>query len=165
MTRSNTAIYIFVIAMFTSSGLAQSIDPIEELKVCAKVTDQDARLACFDKLGESVLRDEPANKRPTQEEKAQPEAGTEAGVIVMPLPDELGGLKNVQYVGLITSCKKGVYGDWFFIFENEQVWKDVNNRNLRFKECHFKATITNYAFGYKMRIEGSDRTIRVKRIR
>lgn len=141
------------------------MDTIEEIKVCARMADQDARLSCFDKLGESVLGEEATDTKPTQEEKVQPEAAGESEAIVMPLPDELGGPKNVKYVGLITSCKKGHYGDWYFIFDNEQVWKDVNNRNLRFKECHFNATISKYAFGYKMRIEGSDRTIRVTRVR
>ena len=163
MTRSNAAISIFVIAMITSTGFAQSMDTIEELRVCARITDEDARLACFDRLGESVLREELADNRPTQEEEVQPAAATEAETTVMPL-DELGRSKNDQYVGLITSCKKGQYGKWYFIFDNDQVWKDVNNRNLRFKECHFNATITKSAFGYKMRIEGSDRTIRVTRI-
>jgi len=165
MTRSNTAIFIFVIAMFASSGFAQSMDTIEELKVCARVTDQDARLACFDKLGKRVLREESADNGPMQEERVQPEAATEAGTIVMPLPDELGSSKTVQFVGLITSCKKGQYGDWYFIFDNDQVWKNTNSRNLRFKACHFNATITRDAFGYKMRIEGEEGTIRVKRIR
>jgi hypothetical protein len=165
MTRSNTPILIFVLAIFASSGHAQSVDTIEELKVCTKITDQDARLACFDKLGESILTREPADTGATQEEEVQPEAATEAGTTVMPLPDELGRSKDVQYVGLITSCQEGQYGNWYFIFDNDQVWKDVNNRNLRFKECHFNATISKYAFGYKMRIEGSERTIRVTRVR
>ena len=165
MIRSRTALFIFVVAMIASSSFAQAMDTIEELKACTKMTDQDARLACFDKLGERVLSEEAADTRPTQEEKVQPEAATAAGTTVVPLPDELGSSKDVQYVGLITSCKKGHYGDWYFIFDNEQVWKDVNNRNLRFKECHFNATITKYAFGYKMRIEGLDRDIRVKRIK
>ena len=165
MTRPYRPILIFVLAMFASSGYAQSVDTIEELKVCANMTDQDARLACFDELGESVASEEAADSSPTQEEEVQPEATTEAETTVMPLPDELGSSNDVQYAGLITSCQKGQYGKWYFIFDNDQVWKDTNNRNLRFKECHFNATITRYAFGYKLQIEGSDRTIRVKRVR
>ena len=95
MTRSNTASFIFVIAMFASSGFAQSMDTIEELKVCARVTEQDARLACFDKLGKRALREESADNKSTQEERVQHEAATEAGTIVMPLPDELGSLIRV----------------------------------------------------------------------
>lgn len=164
MTRSNTAIPVFLLAMFTSSGVAQSVDPVEELRICAAITDQNARLVCFDNLGERVLREEPADRNPAQQE-VRAESETETATNVEPLPDDLGSSKNVQYVGLITSCERGHYGDWFFIFDNGQVWKDVNNRRLRFKECNFKATITKDAFGYKMQIDGMDATIRVKRSR
>jgi len=167
MIRSNTAIFILLITVFTSSGVAQSVDTVEELKVCAKMADHDARLACFDDLGERVLREEqnPADIKPTQEKVAQPEAVAATPTNAQPLPDDLGNPKAVEYVGLITSCKKGRSGTWFFFFDNGQVWKDVNSRKLRFKECNFNATITRDAFGYKMRIDGEDRTIRVRRNR
>ena len=165
MTRSNTAIFILLITVFTSFGVAQSVDTVEELKVCAKMTDQDARFACFDNLGERVLREEPADKKPTQEKMAQPEAVTATATNVQPLPDDFGSSKSIQYGGLITSCKKGHYGNWYFIFDNGQVWKEVNKRNLRFKECNFNATITRDAFGYKMQIDGIEKTIRVRRNR
>ena len=165
MTRSNTAIFILLTAVFTSPGVAQSVDTVEEIKVCAKMTDKDARFACFDNLGERVLREESADKKSTQEKMAQPEAETATATNAQPLPDDLGIAKNIQYVGLITSCKKGYYGDWYFIFDNGQVWKDVNNRDHRFKECNFNATITKDAFGHKMRIDGVEKTIRVKRNR
>ena len=164
MTRSNTAIPFFLIAMFTSSGVAQAVDTVEEIKICAAITDQNARLVCFDNLGERVLREEHADRNPAQP-KVRPESETETATNVEPLPDDLGSSKKVQYVGLITSCQKGHYGNWFFIFDNGQVWEDVNNRKLRFKECNFKATITRYALGYKMKIDGMDATIRVKRRR
>ena len=165
MTRSSAAILVFLATVFTSSGIAYAVDTAEELKVCASITDQDARLACFDNLGERVLQAEPAEKAPTQEETAQPEAETASTTSVQPLPENLGDSKDIQYVGLITSCKKGHYGYWYFFFDNGQVWKEVSDRNLRFKECNFNVTITRDAFGYKMTIDGAKRTIRVKRHR
>jgi len=165
MTRLNTAIFILLITVFTSSGVAQSVDTVEELKVCARMTDQDARFACFDNLGERVLRDEPTDKKQAQEKMAQPEAVTATATIAQPLPDDFGFSKSIQYSGLITSCEKGHYGNWYFIFDNGQVWKEVNKRNLRFKKCNFNATITKDAFGYKMQIDGVEKTIRVRRNR
>ena len=165
MTRSNTAIFILLITVFTSSGIAQSVDPVEELKACAKMTDRNARFACFDNLGERVLREEPADKKPTQEKMAQPEAVTATATNAQPLPNDFGSSKSIQYNGLITSCKKGHYGGWYFIFDNGQVWKEANNRNLRFKECNFNATITRDSFGYKIQIDDVEKTIRVRRIR
>jgi len=165
MTRSNTAIFILLITVFASSGVAQSADTVEELKVCARMTDQDARFACFDNLGERVLREEPADNKPKQEKMARPEAVTATATNAQPLPDDFGSSKIIQYGGLITSCKKGHYGNWYFIFDNGQVWKEVNKRNLRFKECNFNATIAKDVFGYKMQIDGVEKTIRVTRNR
>ena len=173
MTRSNTTIFILLITVFTSSGIAQSVDSVEELKACAKTTDRDARFACFDNLGERVLREESADKKPTREKAAQPEAVTATATNAQPQPDALGkstfgddqASASIQYSGLITSCKKGHYGYWYFIFDNGQVWKKANKRKLRFKECNFNATITKDVFGYKMQIDGVEKTIRVRRNR
>lgn len=165
MNRVNVAISTLLMAAFTSSAAAQSADIAEQVKACAGVKDQAARLACFDTLGERVLREEPAGRGPKPEKTARPEAEAAASASLEPLPDDLGMSKNVQYVGWITSCRKGASDDWFFFFDNGQVWKEVNGRSRRFKECNFEATITMDGFGYKMRIDGSDRTIRVKRHR
>ena len=163
MTRLNAAIFILLITVITSASMAQSADPVEELKACARMTDRETRFACFDNLGERVLREEPADKKPTQEKMAQPEAVTATATNAQPLPDDLGRSKNVQYGGLITSCKKGRYGDWYFIFDNGQVWKVLNDRNPRLQECNFNATITRDSFGYKLRIDSVGKTFRVKR--
>lgn len=163
MIRSNTAIFLIATAIYTSSGVAQTVDIAAQLKTCAIMTDQNSRLACFDDLGERVLREEPVDEKPTQENKVQPEAITETEVNAEPLPEDLGKSKDVQYRGLITSCKKGHYDDWYFIFDNGQVWKQISGRNRRFKECNFHATITKDAFGYKMRVDGIQGVIRVRR--
>ena len=165
MTRSNTAISIFLITLSTSSGIAQSAETVEELKACTRLTDRDARLACFDNLGERVLREEPAEMEQAQGKMAQSEAETGTSTDAKPLPDNYGKANPSQYDGLITSCKKGHSGRWYFVFDNGQVWKQVNKRNLRLKECNFNATITQDMFGYKLRIDDVEKTIRVRRER
>ena len=168
MTRSITAIFTLLIMVSTPAGIAQSADPVEELKACARMADPHARFACLDDLGQRVLGEEPAYKEPAQEEVAQPEAETTATPTnAQPLPEDLGvsESKTVNYSGMVTSCRQGHYGDWYFTFDNGQVWKEVNNRNRRFKECEFDVTITKDRFGYKMRIDAIDETIRVRRNR
>lgn len=163
MTRPNTAIFILLIMGFPSAGAAQSVDPVEELKACARVTDQNARFACFDKLGERVLREEPTNIEPTREEIAQPEAVTGTAINAQPLPDDLGYTKEIEFSGLITSCKQSSSGTWYFTFDNGQVWKEANQRERRFKECNFDVTIKKDVFGYKMRIHELETSVRVRR--
>jgi hypothetical protein len=112
-----------------------------------------------------VLREESADKKPTREKMAQPEAVTGTATNAQPLPDDLGNSTGIKYSGLITSCKKGPSGDWYFILDSGQVWKEVNKRNRRFKECNFNVTIKKDVFGYKMQIHGIEKSLRVRRDR
>lgn len=172
MNRSIKAIITLLIMMSTSAGVAQSAGPIEELKACARLTDRDVRLACFDELGERVLREETAENKPARKEVTQSEAvSKKSEENVQPLPDDLGISKigddqestSVKYSGMVQSCKKGHYGDWYFILDNGQVWKDVGDSRLYFKECNFNVTISEDFFGYKMSIESLDKTIPIRR--
>lgn len=165
MRQSNTAILLLLTWMFAGYGTAYSADTAEDIRVCAGMEDAEARLACFDKLGQQALREEPTEKKPAPEKAAQPEAVTQPEANVQPLPDDLSRSSDIEYVGLITSCREGQYGDLYFVFDNGQIWKKVSGRNPRLKECHFEATIKADTFGYKMRIDAIDGTFRVKRHR
>ncbi len=160
MTRSAPAIFIFLITACTSAGISQAADLAVELKACATIADRDARLSCFDRLSDGVVHESPAAGIP------------EPGSAPLPPNDPVDSTQrnepaptSAQYGGLVTSCKKSYYGNWLFFFENGQVWKEANNRNMRFKDCNFNAAITKDRFGYKMQIEGDDKNIRVKRNR
>ena len=168
MTRSITAIFTLLVMVSSPAVIAQSADVVEELKACARMIDRDARFACFDRLGQRVLAEESVDKEPAQEDSAQPE-GTATAIATatnaQPLPDDSGvsESKTVDYSGRITSCKQGHHGDWYFYLEDGQVWKEARRRNRRFKECDFDVTITKDRFGYKMRIDALDKTVRVRR--
>ena len=172
MNRSKTAISIILLMVSTSSGVAQSADPIEELKACARMTDRDARFVCLDNLGERVLREESADEKPTREVVAQSEAVTTATEInAQPAANDRAVSKseddqestNIIYSGTITSCRKGHFDDWYFTFDNGQVWKEMVRRKLRLKECNFSATITKDVFGHNMKVDAFEKAIRIKR--
>jgi hypothetical protein len=141
------------------ASITQAADPVEELKACARTTDRDARLACYDELGERAPKEEVSDVKSPSE--------------VSSLPDDIGGAvfeeransEKKQDMGLVTSCKKGSNKRWYFTFENGQVWKEVHQRKYRFRECNFVATISKDGFGYVLRIEGDDRKIRVSRVK
>ena len=173
--------------IITSVSVAQPVVSVEALRACAQLADPGARLACYDNLGERVLAGDasdeasapekavaasdgrPAKEAPVAAPSAAPTAtGSPAPASVGRSTDSSFGKKTAEQVsfnGVVTSCKKGHYGNWFFIFEGGQVWQEVNMRNRRFKNCNFKATITKDMFGYKMQIEGQDKSIRVRRNR
>ncbi|MDH3616314.1 MAG: hypothetical protein OEQ90_07560 [Gammaproteobacteria bacterium] len=97
-----------------SISIAHAADPVEALRICAKMTDSDARLACYDELGQRVLEGESADEQTPPETVAeaaaaatstataatQPALATEpaetteptgAATDVPSLPDHLGG--------------------------------------------------------------------------
>ncbi len=156
-----------------SASIAQSADYVDELKACAKVTDRDARFACYEDLGKRALEDEPATGKSSAEKMVQPEAaavpaatGTVTNAVA--LPDDLGSTSYedpTQYRGLVTSCKKNADEQWYFYFNNGQVWKQVDRRRHRYRDCNFFVTITNDGLGYKMQIDGDKSKVRVSRRR
>lgn len=150
VTRLNPAAALFTGLLVTVSHAS---DPVEELKSCARIGEPEERYACYDDLGRRLLEDE-APKTPA-------------------LPDEIGGAAfeersgapHKEDRGLVTSCKKGGDGRWYFYFDNGQVWKESNTGRHRFRNCEFIASVYRDGFGYKMRIEENDKNIRVSRIR
>ncbi len=156
---------------------AQSLDPTEAIQTCAAERADEARLACFDNLAQQLRYDEPVADVQAPEAPPEPEPAVAPAVTTAateteapPMPDDLGGSSFEEqetngFIGTITRCEKGHYGNWFFYFENGQIWQEVNIKNHRFKDCNFNATITKDFFGYRMQIEGMDKKIRVKRNR
>lgn len=234
MTRLNRIFFTFFFVVSTSSVIAQSGDPLVELKACARITDRDARFVCFDELGERALREEVAeNTAPLEkmgeseavvtvqpgavttadpeveattepeaiaradpetiatanpeveamaelQATAEPEAIATAEIAGVkkapsngtpPLPENFGApafsdgefSQRPAYGGTVTSCRKDPYGSWYFFLDNGQVWKQVKGRKHKIKECNFDVTIAQDVFGYKMRIDELEKTIRVRR--
>ena len=170
--RSQHSKIVLSLAACISASVAQSADYVDELKACTKVTDQDARFACYENLGKRVLEDESATGKPSAETMVQPEAAvpvaTGTATKAVALPDDLGNKSfkdPTQYRGLITSCKKNADEQWYFYFDGGQVWKQVDGRRHHYRECNFFVTITNDGLGYKMQIDGTKKKVRVSRRR
>lgn len=158
-----------------SIDAVHAADPLDEIRTCAKVVNSDARLACYDSLGEQVLAGDRTVSKPAPKTvvQAEPAEQPTAASTTPSLPDSIGGGEfeeqpkktkaKTSNQGLITSCKKGPDSKWYFYFDNGQVWKQTNSDKLYFRSCEFVATITRDAFGFKMQIEGKKRKIRVSR--
>jgi len=151
---TRTALLIAIMA-FASGVSAKDFDALQEITICAEMADDSKRAACYEALGQVVLK---ANQ------------DTAAG----DLPDSIGGsdfsekagIEVATNRGLVTRCKKTLdKTQWFYFFEDGQVWKQVDRKKRRHKDCNFYVDISEDAFGYIMAIEGKERTIRIKRVR
>lgn len=92
---------------------------------------------------------------------------------VLPLGDEIGktGVQQDEaapqkYSARVTRCVEHKQsGQYYFYFDNGQLWKQSNYRKLRWRECEFDVIITKGMLGFDMYIPEKDRTVRVSRRR
>ena len=65
----------------------------------------------------------------------------------------------------MTRCEKDSRKKFFFYLEGGQVWKQVSDKKLYFRDCNFDVTISKDFFGYKMQRVGEKSRFRVSRVR
>jgi len=170
-----TAVFVSLVAAPAQSqslvaAPAQSQDLGKAISSCASITENDARLTCFDALGAMM------GEVPIAEATNPPVAETAAVVVAAtatPLTDDIGKERvdpkepdeQPRYASRVTSCKESIQsGQYFFTLDNGQVWKQSNYRRLGFKNCDFDIEISKGTFGYQMYIPSKDRSVRVARV-
>ena len=158
-----SALLLIASLSLASESHGEGLDSLAELKKCARTEGRDARIACYELLGERALSED------VEGSVAAPAAATAS--TAERLPDDLGGLDFAKQAGAadlakrghVESCRKASDSKWFYIFESGQVWKQVDNRRVRHRDCDFYVTITRDGLGYKMQIDGKESKIRVNR--
>ena len=147
---------------------AQSQDLGEALARCATIAEDDARLTCFDALGALLVGEQDA------EQVVAPAVVAAAPAGPAPLTDAVGKERIEQpkaderekYSARVVSCQESVQsGQYYFRFENGQVWKQSNYRRLGFRDCEFDIEISKDSFGYQMYIPSKDRSFRIARVK
>lgn len=128
----------------------------EEIKLCARISDAAARLACYDSL---------AGRTP--EEGAPPAA---ASVEKFGLPP--AQTANEDEINSIRSRLRGEFRGWEpgaqFTLENGQVWKCVGDDRAFYPDvpAHAEIVISKSYFGaYWMEITAIGRKVKVKRVK
>lgn len=182
MNSRSRNIYLLAAAslLFCPVLSADSTDVVDELKQCARITQQESRIDCYESLGRRVLGSEASEQGAAVVEPATPDAKPQvsaAAVAAVPsdkpeMNDQIGGYKfeekpsdhpdNAIHARVVL-CQRDRDKAWHFKFENGQVWKQVDRTTLNFQGCDFPVTILKDGFGYKMKIEGSERQIRISR--
>ncbi len=175
--------HLYLIALCWSAipnnSLADSAQTIDELKRCAKITEQDNRIDCYEALGQRVLLEDKPGEAPAV---AKPAVAVSTGTAAVVTPsnkeksvDTMGGYKfdektsdssesnDDTYDTRVIQCQKDSGGSWYFKFENGQVWKQVDRRILNFQGCDFAVTVIDGGFGYSMKVDGRKGNIRISR--
>ncbi len=156
----NKTLSLSLIIIFSSAltGAAYADEGVATmLEQCRAIAADEKRLECYDGIGVEAVA-----------------AAAPVEAVATP-PDELGAEKlksrkdekeKPQAVeATVIRCTQDSFKKYYFYLEGGQVWKQVSDKKLRYKECNFKVSIVKDFFGYKMQREGEKSRIRVSRIR
>ena len=116
------------------------------LRECGLIDDASSRLACYDRLS------------------GRPASTPTTGLIRDVTSPTPGGSDAQPAVVSVNRCVKDSRKRLVFYMENGDVWKQVDDKRLDFKECDFNVTISKVLFGYKMQKEGEEKRFRVSRV-
>jgi hypothetical protein len=186
--RSNLVLLAVCIVFGGTQAVHAQSSVDRALNKCATIAEDSARLSCYDALAEVLVADsagaaeesivgDDASERATDTSGAMESAAATAvagSAAVVGLTDDVGkeriespNSEDLPVIsGTVVECRKSAQsGQYYFTFDNGQVWKQSNYRSASFRNCDFEVEITKNAFGYEMFIPSKDRTLRIARVK
>ncbi len=171
------------------AGTASADDVRDELMRCAQLRDAQVRLACYDALASvsalsatapsgtsgtvtddvsaAVVADAPDGTRvPAAAEQAAPEAESGRSLTdrlfgMLPGREAGDNLLESRVVGEIRNPRQGTR----FTLENGQVWLQIDRTRRNYRATNPKVEIKEgFMNSYRMRLEGLNGRIRVRRV-
>ncbi|MFK8031066.1 MAG: hypothetical protein AB8G18_12595 [Gammaproteobacteria bacterium] len=176
--------------MTVSSNAQMTGSNVEsQLLLCAGRVTDSARLACYDGLVDSlrpagseakadlasatVLAD---TEKPVAAVPAQPQVDNTTGTPVATAAKP-PAKTNVESFGdkveqkqsirvMIEKTKRNARSDWYFYFDNGEVWKQIDSSRRRIPPLPVAATISRGIFSsHKLHIDGERWSIKIRRIK
>ena len=161
------------------AGTAVADDLREELQKCAQLTNPEVRLACYDALaeliaaqpleesasGEAAILTAPTTEpraaaEPVQEEDSEQSLASRVFGL-LPGGDDVRKIES-RVVGEVDGLGQGKR----FELENGQVWRQVDRTERNYRATDPKVEIKEgFMNSYRMRLEGLNARIRVRRVK
>ncbi|QKX18630.1 hypothetical protein [Microbulbifer sp. YPW1] len=132
------------IATLACAPLASADSLQAQLQQCSQFSDDNKRLACYDKLTGSLQK------------HAEQQFGQEQKQAVEEAPESI--------TATITKAEEGAYGKFIFTLDNGQVWRQTDTKRSILRDGD-QVTVERGALGsFRMRKTTGGRTMRVKRV-
>lgn len=170
-----------VTSLLLVAGVASADDLKQRVDACAGIGDDGARLACFDALAtprpaaqtstgndDTVAAAVPVQATATEvtpvaDDDATP---TTSPAILPPAPAGDEAKENAEFSVQLTHCAEtSATRRQIYYFDNGEVWEQSNNDKNKVRDCNTPVTVEKAMFGYKMRVPGQKRSIRIRPVR
>ena len=154
-----------------------------QLLLCASRVTDSARLACYDGLAEGLRSAAPAESVASDDsspsKNASPAAPTVDPTTGVPVSAQTQSVKSrkpetfdldveqKQSIRvMIEETKRNARGDWYFYFDNDEVWKQIDSRTRRIPPLPVAATVSRGLFSsHKLHIDGEQWAMKVRRVK
>ena len=152
---------VFFVVAFSSSNIfaGTNDDLLKDLSSCSKISNEESRLHCFDNLTKSI-------KSIAKVKKNKPESKNEVDRFSKEhLKKSAEDQGPDSIVAIISKVKQLLRGQWVIYFENGQKWQQQDSAKIKLKvgdHIRLKKGALSTVFLYK---KGSNRSIRVKRLK
>lgn len=158
----NLAAWGLLLAMAPAMAGLSDEEIAKRLRDCAKLEGQEVRAECLQALADESLRDDKVGKKAA----AVDAPGAEMAETPTAANDNMTILETNEkpIQGVLSDCRRSYSGVYLFYFEDGQIWKQVDSRRKRFKNCDWPVTIVKDAFGYKLLVD-ADSYVRVRRLK
>ncbi|MEI8643796.1 hypothetical protein P4S60_16175 [Pseudoalteromonas sp. Hal040] len=167
------------VALLTITGTAQANEVnLQALQACTFVENDFNRLLCYD----NVMAGKSLSKPATKQQIEQPAASSAAPVAAAPVAaaastqivktknedfglehKEVAKVNDDQISAIVKSVKKAPYGELIIELDNGQQWRQVGSDSLRLKEQDVVVIERGVFNSFLLKVEGQNRSIRVKR--
>ena len=167
------------VALLTITGTAQANEVnLQALQACTFVENDFNRLLCYD----NVMAGKSLSKPATKQQIEQPATSSAAPVAAAPVTaaastqivktknedfglehKEVAKVNDDQISAIVKSVKKAPYGELIIELDNGQQWRQVGSDSLRLKEQDVVVIERGVFNSFLLKVEGQNRSIRVKR--
>ncbi|MBB5210060.1 hypothetical protein [Microbulbifer hydrolyticus] len=135
------------VILFAILALPATAETLQKrLQQCSQFSDDEKRLACYDKLSGGL------------QQHAEQQFGQEQKQVIEEAPDSI--------TATIIDAKEGAYGKFTFTLDNGQIWRQVDSSSRAIWRGGEQVTVERGALGsFLMRKTTGGRTLRVKRVK
>jgi hypothetical protein len=150
-------IAIHLLAASLCAACAACATDQTDVQRCAAIEDRDQRLSCFDELSRT-------GSAPPAEQAAQKQTDDAQDRFGLPWQSPPG--ERQPRTAAVVATKRDPYGKLTLTLDNGQVWKQLDSKSFRIPDEEPRVVIWKGRLGgFSLKLEGSTKAIRVKRIR
>ncbi len=167
---------------------AQTTSLESQLLSCANATSNTTRLKCYDELADRLRSTSAATERSGTPSSSTVASASKTADSTRPDVDPVTGVpvsgsneqpaartgetfdveeKKKQSIRvMIEKTKRNARGDWYFYFDNGEVWKQIDTRNRRIPPLPIAATISRGIFSsHKLHVDGQVWAMKIRRVK